>query len=64
MTGVRSDAAILQHPFKAEQGKQDRERGYYLSPDAYGKPAERGIGWARHPEMIQRLKATREQLDQ
>jgi hypothetical protein len=60
VTGVRSDAVMLIHPFKAEQGKPDGERGYYLSPDAYGQPTERGVDWARHPQMMQRLKEKRE----
>jgi len=60
VTGVRSDAVMLIHPFKAEQGKPDGERGYYLSPDAYGQPTERGVEWARHPQMMQRLKEKRE----
>lgn len=62
VTGVRSDAVMLIHPFKAEEGKPDGERGTYLSPDAYGQPTERGVEWARHPEMMQRLKEKREQM--
>jgi hypothetical protein len=59
VTGVRSDAVMLKHPFMAERDKPERERGHYLSPEAYGQPDEKGAGWARHPEMMQRLKQQR-----
>lgn len=58
--GVRSDAAMRKHPFKAEEEKPERERGTYLSPDAYGQPEERGAGWARNPELIQRARQMRQ----
>jgi hypothetical protein len=61
VTGVRRDPVMLKHPFKLEEDKSDRERGYYLSPDAYGQPEEKGIEWARHPEMMQRIKQARQQ---
>ena len=42
VTGVRSDAVMLKHPFKAEEDEPERERGTYLNPEAYGQPEERG----------------------
>jgi hypothetical protein len=62
VTGVRSDAVMLKHPFKVEENKAERERGYYLSPDAYGQPEERGIGWERLPQLMRELKEKREQV--
>ena len=59
VTGVRSDPGMLKHPFKVEEAKPERERGSYLDPDAYGQPEERGTEWARHPEMMQRMKEQR-----
>ena len=60
MTGVRSDDVMLKHPFKSEEAKPERERGTYLSPEAYGQPEERGVEWTRDPEMMQRVKEARE----
>jgi hypothetical protein len=64
VTGVRSDPAILKHPFKVEEDKPQSERGYYLEPDAYNQPEERGIEWSRNPEFMQRLKHQRLEQEQ
>jgi hypothetical protein len=64
VTGVRSDAVMLKHPFKAEAEKAGRERGTYLSPEAYGQPEERGLDWARNPELMQQLKQRRLEAEQ
>ena len=55
VTGVRSDAATRQRPFQVEEEKPVRERGTYLSPEAYGEPNEKGIKLARSPEMMQQM---------
>ena len=60
VTGVRSDAVMLKHPFKVEEDKPERERGTYLSPEAFGQPEERGMIWARHPELMRDLKERRQ----
>jgi len=62
VTGVRSDAALLKHPFKSEEDKPANERGYFLSPDAYGQPEERGIAWATNPQLMRQLKERREEM--
>ena len=59
VTGIRSDAVMLKHPFRAEENKPERERGHYLNPEAYGHPEEKGVEWARNPELMQRLKQQR-----
>ena len=59
VTGVRSDAVMRNHPFKAEEHKPERERGSYLSPELFGKPEARGVEWARNPEVMQQLKQQR-----
>src|SRR5262245_9805332 len=46
VTGVRSDPTTRKYPLEVEQAKAERERGYYLNPDAYGQPEEKGIEWA------------------
>src|SRR5215471_6128947 len=59
VTGVRSDPAARKYPLEVEEAKSERERGYYLNPDAYGQPEERGMEWARHPEMMQQRRQRR-----
>jgi hypothetical protein len=56
VSGVRHDAYVRKHPFQAEREKTDAEQGYYVNPDAYGQPEEKGIEWARHPELMPRSK--------
>ena len=69
VTGVRSDAMMRKHPFKAEASKPERERGSYLAPELFGKSEERGVEWALYPEMMrqlqqQRLEAAKNQKQQ
>jgi hypothetical protein len=64
VTGVRSDARMLKHPFNVEEAKPEIERGTYLSPESFGKPEEKGIMWARHPELMRQLKERREQAQE
>jgi hypothetical protein len=61
VTGVRSDATSKKQTFKAEQEKAERERGYYLTPEAFDQPAERGMVWARYPKLMKQSKDAREQ---
>ncbi|HEU4386620.1 MAG TPA: hypothetical protein VFV34_02400 [Blastocatellia bacterium] len=62
VTGVRSDPVMIQHPFKTEQDKSERERGTYLGPELYGQREERGTSWARNPELMRQMKERREQV--
>jgi len=59
VTGVRSDQGMRKHPFKVEEEKPERERGYYLQPEVFGHPEEKGVDWARNPELMRQLKETR-----
>ena len=59
VTGVRSDAVMRKHPFKAVEDKSERERGTYLTPELFGKPDVRGVDWARHPEVMGQLQHQR-----
>ena len=36
--------------------KPERERGYYIHPELYGAPEEKSIAWARHPDLMKRMK--------
>ncbi len=64
VTGVRSDPTTRKFPLEVEEAKSERERGYYLNPGAYGQPEERGMEWARYPEMMQRMKRQRVEAEQ
>jgi hypothetical protein len=50
---------MRKQPFKAEEDKPERERGHYLQPELYDQPEERGVEWARNPELMQKLKQQR-----
>jgi len=56
VTGLRQDAYAKGHPLAVEQGKDARLRGFYLPPELYGAPSEKQIEWARHPQMMKRIK--------
>jgi hypothetical protein len=43
ITGVRKDPYAKAHPIQVEEDKPDKERGYYIHPDLYDEPAEKGI---------------------
>ena len=60
VAGVRSDAVMLKHPFRVEEDKSERERGTYLSPEAFGQPDEKGVEWAHYPELMRQMKERRE----
>jgi hypothetical protein len=63
VTGVRQDAYAKAHPVSVEAPKLGREAGHYLHPELYGAPEATSIEWARHPELMKKLKAHREQLN-
>jgi hypothetical protein len=60
VTGIRKDAYANKHRIPVEEMKPEQERGYYLHPDAFNKPDERGIERARHGETMQQVKETQE----
>jgi hypothetical protein len=47
VTGVRQDPYAEANRTRAEEAKPDAERGYYLYPEGYGQPKERGIEYVR-----------------
>ena len=59
VTGIRKDAFADKHRIPVEEMKPELERGTYLHPAAFNQPAERGVEWARDPEMMQRMKEAR-----
>ena len=48
VTGIRRDAYATAHPIRVEEKKAPDEQGYYLHPEAFGLPPERGIAAAHH----------------
>jgi hypothetical protein len=60
VTGIRQDAYANKNRIKVEEQKTERERGFYLHPEAFNQPQERGVEWARDPELMQRIKEARE----
>ena len=59
VTGVRQDAYAKAHPLVVEPEKEARLRGFYTHPELYGAPDEKQIEWARHPQMMKRMKEMR-----
>jgi hypothetical protein len=43
VTGIRKDPYAKAHPIQVEEDKSAEEQGYYLYPDLYGQPEEKGI---------------------
>jgi hypothetical protein len=52
VTGVRQDAYAKAHPLEVEVDKPEGERGYYIHPELYGQPKEKGIDWAHRPQQM------------
>jgi hypothetical protein len=47
ITGIRQDAYANAHRIPVEELKAENERGFYLHPDAFGQPEEKGVDRAR-----------------
>ncbi len=60
VTGIRKDPFANAHRIPVEEVKPAAEQGYYLYPREYGLPEERGIEWARHPDLMKRMKELRD----
>ncbi|MEP6809541.1 MAG: hypothetical protein ABI992_04805 [Chthoniobacterales bacterium] len=59
VTGIRHDAYADAHRTAVEEEKTGIERGAYLHPELFGQPKEKGIEYARHPEMHAEEQAAR-----
>jgi hypothetical protein len=51
VTGIRHDAYAKAHPVVVEIDKPASKRGRYLTPEAFGQPAARGIGDNQEPAI-------------
>jgi hypothetical protein len=56
VTGIRQDAWANAHRIPVEEEKNARERGFYIHPELYGAPPEKQIEWARHPQVMKRMR--------
>lgn len=61
VTGIRQDAWANKNRIPTEEEKPERERGSYLSPESFNQPEERGVKWARNPQLMQQIKQQRQQ---
>src|SRR5919201_7065982 len=55
VTGIRKDPWANANRIEVEQDKPDKERGYYLHPDLYDQPEEKGISQLLFPKEKQEL---------
>jgi len=59
VTGVRKDAYAKATPLIVEQEKSAREQGFYIHPELFGAPEEKGIEWARNTAWMKQVKELR-----
>ena len=59
VTGIRQDAWANAHRIPVERQKPELERGFYLHPELYGAPEEKGVLWARDPKAMKQWKEAR-----
>jgi len=52
VTGIRQDAWANAHRIPVEEDKPAAQRGYYLHPELFGQPKEKGIERAHGPEQM------------
>ena len=50
VTGIRKDPWANANRIRVEEDKPAKERGYYIYPDLYGQPEEKGISQLLFPE--------------
>jgi hypothetical protein len=62
VTGIRQDPWANANRILVEEEKEANLKGFYLHPELYGVPAERGIAWARHPEMMKKMLQDQEHM--
>jgi hypothetical protein len=53
VTGIRQDAYARAHRIRVEEEKPAAAKGFYLHPELFGQPKEKGIEWAHRPEQMQ-----------
>jgi hypothetical protein len=58
VTGIRQDRWANAHRITVEQDKPEKARGFYLHPDLYDQPEERGVAAALWPDAVGNAKAS------
>ena len=61
VTGIRKDAYANKHRIPVEEMKSKEERGFYLHPDAFDQPEERGIDSVRNAEALRGTQQMRQE---
>lgn len=56
VTGNRKDRWAQRNRITPEEKKSAREKGHYLHPRLFGKAEDKGVEWARHPELMKTLR--------
>jgi hypothetical protein len=56
VSGIRQDAYAKTNPIAVEEDKPDAERGFYLHPEAFDQPLEKGILQAKSAEAMGHFK--------
>jgi hypothetical protein len=56
ITGIRHDPWAEANPLIVEEEKPENQQGYYLHPELYDQPEERGVEWAVNPELMRQMK--------
>ena len=60
VTGIRRDAWAERYRIPVEKEKPERERGFYLHPELFGQREDRGVEWARRPELMNRVRTMKQ----
>jgi hypothetical protein len=53
VTGIRNDAWARANPLVVEQDKPEDEKGFFLSPEAFGHDHTRHVQYKRHEHLIE-----------
>ncbi|UCE19245.1 MAG: hypothetical protein JSV84_02535 [Gemmatimonadota bacterium] len=56
ITGIRKDPYSMANRIQVEKEKEEKERGYYLHPEVYGQPEEKGIKYLHAKNLPDREK--------
>lgn len=62
VTGVRQDAYANKNRIPVEVVKSEKERGFYLHPDAFNQPADKGVQSIHLAPVIQRTSSIHEKV--
>jgi hypothetical protein len=60
VTGVRKDAFAEANPVIVEKEKTEKEKGYYINPEAFGLDETRSTEYATNPEFKKEIDERRE----